>query len=118
MIRLPPKSTRTDTLCPYTTLVRSLDALAGGQAGRADRGRGIDPLPRIVRHRCRKRFQPFGRQPLILFPRPATAALYADFAWAIDDQLGAVGRIEEGAQRRQMMIENRRIETHRRNLSE
>src|SRR3546814_2699677 len=70
MIRLPPKSTRTDTLCPYTTLVRSLDALAGGQAGRADRGRGIDPLPRIVRHRCRKRFQPFGRQPLILFPRP------------------------------------------------
>src|SRR3546814_8906252 len=96
MIRRPPRSTRTDTLFPYTTLFRSpevarrrrddLDALAGGQAGRADRGRGIDPLPRIVRHRCRKRFQPFGRQPLILFPRPATAALYADFAWAIDAQ--------------------------------
>src|SRR3546814_14190610 len=24
MIRLPPRSTRTDTLCPYTTLVRSV----------------------------------------------------------------------------------------------
>src|SRR3546814_2204062 len=98
MIRRPPRSTRTDTLFPYTTLFRS-------------RGRGIDPLPRIVRHRCRKRFQPFGRQPLILFPRPATAALYADFAWAIDDQLGDVGRIEEGAQRRHTMIEEDRKST-------
>src|SRR3546814_17260592 len=26
MIRRPPKSTRTDTLCPYTTLVRSIAA--------------------------------------------------------------------------------------------
>src|SRR3546814_12888557 len=25
MIRRPPRSTRTDTLCPYTTLFRSLD---------------------------------------------------------------------------------------------
>src|SRR3546814_16737399 len=29
MIRLPPRSTRTDTLIPYTTLVRSNAALAG-----------------------------------------------------------------------------------------
>src|SRR3546814_5447170 len=27
MIRLPPRSTRTDTLCPYTTLCRSLSGL-------------------------------------------------------------------------------------------
>src|SRR3546814_19695192 len=27
MIRLPPRSTRTDTLCPYTTLFRALDWL-------------------------------------------------------------------------------------------
>src|SRR3546814_5894368 len=27
MIRLPPRSTRTDTLFPYTTLVRSIDGL-------------------------------------------------------------------------------------------
>src|SRR3546814_2365482 len=32
LIRRPPSSTRTDTLCPYTTLVRSSHA-----AGRADR---------------------------------------------------------------------------------
>src|SRR3546814_9647895 len=33
MIRRPPRSTRTDTLFPYTTLVRSL-----GDGGRNDRG--------------------------------------------------------------------------------
>src|SRR3546814_9506420 len=32
MIRRPPRSTRTDTLCPYTTLFRSI----GGAAGSAD----------------------------------------------------------------------------------
>src|SRR3546814_3699042 len=31
MIRRPPRSTRTDTLFPYTTLFRSLDALPGKQ---------------------------------------------------------------------------------------
>src|SRR3546814_13615660 len=30
MIRRPPRSTRTDTLFPYTTLFRSLPAVAGG----------------------------------------------------------------------------------------
>src|SRR3546814_16983314 len=29
MIRRPPRSTRTDTLCPYTTLFRSFDPAAG-----------------------------------------------------------------------------------------
>src|SRR3546814_14316894 len=38
MIRRPPRSTRTDTLFPYTTLFRSADA-AGGVA-LADFGRG------------------------------------------------------------------------------
>src|SRR3546814_6354236 len=32
MIRRPPRSTRTDTLCPYTTLCRSHGLLAGGDA--------------------------------------------------------------------------------------
>src|SRR3546814_2173730 len=31
MIRRPPRSTRTDTLCPYTTLFRSLFGLGGEQ---------------------------------------------------------------------------------------
>src|SRR3546814_3546506 len=34
MIRRPPRSTRTDTLFPYTTLFRSLHQLAGGGADR------------------------------------------------------------------------------------
>src|SRR3546814_16830267 len=32
MIRRPPRSTRTDTLVPYTTLCRSLDRLTGDEA--------------------------------------------------------------------------------------
>src|SRR3546814_13139511 len=39
MIRRPPRSTRTDTLFPYTTLFRSrADACADGQVPRDDRG--------------------------------------------------------------------------------
>src|SRR3546814_13904825 len=37
MIRLSPRSTRTDTLFPYTTLFRSGPAGAGHQRGRAAR---------------------------------------------------------------------------------
>src|SRR3546814_11246650 len=37
MIRRPPRSTRTDTLFPYTTLFRSLDGHAG------DAGEGLAP---------------------------------------------------------------------------
>src|SRR3546814_14195181 len=33
MIRLPPRSTRTDTLFPYTTLFRSRRAQRGGEIG-------------------------------------------------------------------------------------
>src|SRR3546814_4929379 len=33
MIRRPPRSTRTDTLFPYTTLFRSVDGLGGTLAG-------------------------------------------------------------------------------------
>src|SRR3546814_3710342 len=45
MIRRPPRSTRTDTLFPYTTLFRSAgderDEQPRGVEGRADRGAGI-----------------------------------------------------------------------------
>src|SRR3546814_1186772 len=44
MIRLPPRSTRTDTLFPYTTRFRSYDmgdVADGGGAQQADRGRCI-----------------------------------------------------------------------------
>src|SRR3546814_86672 len=51
MIRRPPRSTRTDTLFPYTTLFRSLDDAdidilfeqVGGEA--VPQGMGTDPLP-------------------------------------------------------------------------
>src|SRR3546814_3243713 len=39
MIRRPPRSTRTDTLFPYTTLFRSAGRPAGGAAGGAAPGR-------------------------------------------------------------------------------
>src|SRR3546814_7386864 len=61
MIRRPPRSTRTDTLFPYTTLFRSG---VGGLADLAVRGRhrrGIDDrasiaiAPRIERHHARRR---------------------------------------------------------------
>src|SRR3546814_17977332 len=44
MIRRPPRSTRTDTLFPYTTLFRSVRRLAGvrGQRARCRFARGFD----------------------------------------------------------------------------
>src|SRR3546814_12220274 len=36
MTRRPPRSTRTDTLFPYTTLFRSDSAIAGGNDGEID----------------------------------------------------------------------------------
>src|SRR3546814_17953987 len=36
MIRRPPRSTRTDTLCPYTTLFRSDRRIAGRLLSRAE----------------------------------------------------------------------------------
>src|SRR3546814_406987 len=61
MLRRPPRSTRTDTLVPYTTLFRSdrRVARAGGRIGRGscmDR-KGFDLLRRrLVRHVTLHRF--------------------------------------------------------------
>src|SRR3546814_4505200 len=54
MIRRPPRSTRTDTLCPYTTLFRA-HRLGGGGAvgvGRAEHHQRRPPpaIERILRH--------------------------------------------------------------------
>src|SRR3546814_17003251 len=43
MIRRPPRSTRTDTLFPYTTLFRSLEQTRQGQQGAAEGGLLPDP---------------------------------------------------------------------------
>src|SRR3546814_9595483 len=54
MIRRPPSSTRTDTLCPYTTLFRSL-LITAGPAGVENRTledvakeRGVDPVDAAI----------------------------------------------------------------------
>src|SRR3546814_3293372 len=70
MIRRPPRSTRTDTLFPYTTLFRSPGPQRHGHAGagggrgghrvRAAPGGGEDPAPG---HRTRLRSRP--RVPLL-----------------------------------------------------
>src|SRR3546814_4378757 len=52
MIRRPPRSTRTDTLFPYTTLFRSLGqrvAVVGGHPASIGRLHGEDL---VERHRC------------------------------------------------------------------
>src|SRR3546814_7778607 len=54
MIRRPPRSTRTDTLFPYTTLFRSRVQIAAdrqaaaGAAVRQNRGRGHEPQARDI----------------------------------------------------------------------
>src|SRR3546814_5576669 len=57
MIRRPPRSTRTDTLFPYTTLFRSVGSVRGrakdGCGGRADRASGC-ARPRLRVHRRRQ----------------------------------------------------------------
>src|SRR3546814_11989121 len=45
MIRRPPRSTRTDTLFPYTTLLRAQDRTLPRMAARGD-GKGSSPAPR------------------------------------------------------------------------
>src|SRR3546814_4570795 len=51
MIRRPPRSTRTDTLFPYTTLFRSLDQIRTTKhRGRADHKQSLVP-DRQPRHR-------------------------------------------------------------------
>src|SRR3546814_1011292 len=61
MIRRPPRSTRTDTLFPYTTLFRSRDAVRLSRRGdrrlRQRRHAQLDRTPdgdRLARRRCRR----------------------------------------------------------------
>src|SRR3546814_4348284 len=62
MIRRPPRSTRTDTLFPYTTLFRSRgDEIQGGRnAARDRRGQGI--WHRIIARLGGQGHQPAGRE--------------------------------------------------------
>src|SRR3546814_6065360 len=55
MIRPPPRSTRTDTLFPYTTLFRSIRHLDRPDAGRADEHRIALERSPGVEHRVLRR---------------------------------------------------------------
>src|SRR3546814_2700941 len=61
MIRRPPRSTRTDTLFPYTTLFRSVQ-LPAKRAGLARRGPGMLDLAEDLRLAQHQRVEP-GRDP-------------------------------------------------------
>src|SRR3546814_15041512 len=67
MIRRPPRSTRTDTLFPYTTLFRSPDRTAeeADRAARARLRRGLHRAPRrrLLPLPPRRRIALLGRQP-------------------------------------------------------
>src|SRR3546814_13011558 len=52
MIRRPPRSTRTDTLFPYTTLFRSEDQLVARGRELADDAVGIRPLVHALHVGC------------------------------------------------------------------
>src|SRR3546814_3411803 len=55
MLRRPPRSTRTDTLFPYTTLFRSGFGLTSGRRGRGIRGsRGAVGAPAVDHGRLRR----------------------------------------------------------------
>src|SRR3546814_11611376 len=57
MIRRPPRSTRTDTLFPYTTLFRSgrpVEHRLARCRPERDRERGQEPKPLVHRHRYRR----------------------------------------------------------------
>src|SRR3546814_10323038 len=59
MLRPPPRSTRTDTLFPYTTLFRSAGATPSSSAAILSRGsRVAQPPSRPRRRRARRRFPP------------------------------------------------------------
>src|SRR3546814_10408487 len=91
MIRRPPRSTRTDTLFPYTTLFRSdVDAAAG------DAGVGEDQAAGAVARGDDDRVA-IAEQP----PRVATARQYVDlFAPEIDEQAPLLEHVDAAQPRR------------------
>src|SRR3546814_19356623 len=57
MIRRPPRSTLTDTLCPYTTLVRSRAGHVGDKIDADRRGgftHGLDPVGQVMEMRPKR----------------------------------------------------------------
>src|SRR3546814_12466563 len=77
MIRRPPRSTRTDTLLPYTTLCRSLSELERqlnaqlfdrerGRLHLSPRGKELLPMAQEIIERLHEMMRQTGEQPLAL----------------------------------------------------
>src|SRR3546814_18648951 len=120
MIRLPPRSTRTDTLFPYTTLFRS--ALYRGQAAaalsrrryrRPGAGRGAARLSRRAdARRAAARYGPAHR--LIVFvsgagPLPPTPVQHNDLGGGGGGWAGAAPGFRVGADRKSA-VEGKQVE--------
>src|SRR3546814_1417844 len=98
MIRRPPRSTRTDTLFPYTTLFRSKDALRAiqfeHQIDDAAAGGGIEIAGRLI-----------GKQDLRFAaerPRQRDALLFAtgQYLWLVIEPRGKTDALERGDRKR------------------
>src|SRR3546814_16528481 len=98
MLRLPPNSTRTDTLLPYTTLVRSPAAVRPGAQARAD---GAEQ-PRHRRRRLSGRNQRDPDQPgrCAGEPEPRHAGRPADCGRPRRRRLGRAGDPARAGSRR------------------
>src|SRR3546814_16868211 len=85
MIRPPPRSTRTDTLFPYTTLFRSVFEILRVDRGQAAQHRGI------VRQRVRRIDRPAARRGTMPLGALRIDALI--IIEAADDEIEAVARV-------------------------
>src|SRR3546814_7752361 len=81
MYRRPPRSTRTDTLFPYTTLFRSAE------------GRCRFDALRVLRVLCGKFFQPRRRD--VLWPPSARPKFPLDFRFPLCSNCAFIERSEE-----------------------
>src|SRR3546814_15051611 len=103
MIRRPPRSRRTDTLFPYTTLFRSL---ANGRHGNGRQDAGVQPflLARALQRKRvddgRQHAHVVGRRPFDALRRPADAA---------EDVAGADDETDLRAERMDLRSEERRV---------
>src|SRR3546814_11200186 len=99
MIRRPPRSTRTDTLFPYTTLFRSGDVRdrdhRGAFAGRTFRRCGLVRRPGVA---ARQRLGPGAELAVGLHRHPPDAAAVGD-AVGVDPRKHAAGRVVDGGYR-------------------
>src|SRR3546814_19047884 len=118
MIRRPPRSTRTDTLFPYTTLFRSqLDALAPRRRRRIILDRAFEPAvePR-GRHAVRPDFALLKRGAHQRVDALARRARHAEHGQALDLAEPVVERVADAVEQRRGT--RRALNTARRGVGE